>query len=310
MKRIQRKAANLSTLLFTCTLISACGQNQAPSSNLGEMGDIAKIIGGTDATGNEPFAKHIVGLYDAKIGAICTASILSENILVTAAHCVESEPAALRVVFGRDFDSKDLIVLGVESYQVSPVWAFRQMMEKNTGDIALVKFTGGLPPGYEPAVFLTDAKMLSNSQTVLLAGYGTSVVTPTKDPRTGQIVGDHSESGKLRSVSTTIKNATFSVSEFSTESSKGKSACHGDSGGPAYVEIESEVSGVKSKKLVLAGVTSRSDGDAFDMCNVAAVYTSISFYATWIVDTSKRLNETVAPKVPATVANFASASGF
>lgn len=289
MNLVNRTVATLSMALSAAAVLSACGQSPV---NMNAVPLDTGIVGGQDATGTEPFSKHIVGLYDKKIGAICTASILSETIVVTAAHCVESEPAALVVVFGTDFNSQNIVIQPVEDYQVSPIWAFRQNQELNSGDIALVKFAGGLPTGYTPAHFLTDAKKMTNNMDVLLAGFGASKVVKALDPKSGQMVADHQDAGKLRFVTTTMKNATYSKSEFLTESSKGKSACHGDSGGPAYVEVDGE--------QVLVGVTSRSVGDDEDMCNVSAAYTSIPFYSSWIVSTSKALNA-AKPAAPATV---------
>lgn len=290
-RTVAKFSAKLSLALSALAALAACGQSPQANS-VGTISVDTGIIGGAEATGSEPFAKHVVGLYDAKVGAICTASILSPSILVTAAHCVDSEAAALRIVFGKDFNSKDIIVLPVDTYQVSPIWPFRQGQELNTGDIALVKFSGGLPPGYAPIKFLTDASKLSDNMNVLLAGFGASKVVQVADPRTGALVSDHQDAGKLRFVTTTMKTAAFTKSEFLTESSAGKSACHGDSGGPAYVEIDGE--------LVVTGVTSRSVGDETDSCNVAAAYTSIPFYASWIVSTSKLLNAAVPADRPAT----------
>lgn len=286
MNLLNRTAATLSgkaflTLSLTAVL-AACGQ--APQSSNAVQLDTG-IIGGTDSTGKEDFAKHTVILYDAKIGALCTASILSESIVVTAAHCVDDDASVLRIGFGTDMDSQDVIVQHVVAYQVSPIWAFRQNQEFNTGDIALVRFEGGLPPGYSKVNFLTDATKLSDNMDVLLAGFGASKVAMKQDPKTGQLAADHELAGKLRSVTTTMKNAKYSKSEFLIEASKGKSACHGDSGGPAYVKVDGQE--------ILTGITSRGVDDAQDMCNVSAAYTSIPFYASWIVSTSKQLDALV-----------------
>lgn len=290
-KMVAKLSWTLVAAFSTVAVLSACGQQASNNLLSPETG----IVGGAESVGTEDFAKHVVGLYDVKIGAICTASILSESILVTAAHCVDSEPSALRVVFGGDFNSSNVVVRIVDDYRLSPIWAFRQGQEFNTGDIALVKFSGGLPAGYAPAQFLTDVTKLTDNMNVLLAGYGASFVTQVPDPRTGALVADHQGAGKLRFVTTTINKVAYSKSEFLTDSSKGKAACHGDSGGPAYVEIDG--------KQVLTGVTSRSAGDAQDLCNVAAVYTSIPFYAPWIIATSKQLNAaSPVDRTPATVA--------
>ena len=300
MKSVNRTAAKtaanlgakVSLALTLTALFAACGQ--APQTRNIASAD-AQIIGGKDSDGTEDYAKHTVILYDTEVGALCTASILSKSILVTAAHCVASDADVLKVAFGTDMNSKTLQIRNVVAYQVSPVWAFRQNQELNTGDIALVRFEGGLPAGYEPVNFLTDATKLTNNMDVMLAGYGAAKVNRVQDPKSGAMVSDHADAGKLRSVTTTMKNATYSKSEFLVEASKGKSACHGDSGGPAYVTVEVEKDGKTVTETVLTGVTSRGVDDELDMCNVSAAYTSIPFYSSWIVSTSKQLDAAVIP---------------
>lgn len=261
---------------------SACGQAPTASSTTSLGGFETGIIGGTEITGTEPYAPHVVGIYDASMGAICTGSILSPSIIVTAAHCVESGASSLRIVFGNDFNSRSIVVRAVDAYQVSPLWPFRQNTALNTGDIALIKFSGGLPAGYKAIKFLTDSSKLSDGMTVTLAGFGASEVVRVRDPRSGALASDHQGSGKLRYVDTTISSASFTKSEFITDSKKGRGACHGDSGGPAFVTVDGE--------MVVTGVTSRSVDDPEDTCAVGAAYTSIPFYAKWIVQTANQLN--------------------
>ncbi|MES2965567.1 MAG: trypsin-like serine protease, partial [Bdellovibrionota bacterium] len=100
--------------------------------------------------------------------------------------------------------------------------------------------------------------------------------------------------GKLRWVETTIKKADYTKSEILVEQSKGKGACHGDSGGPAYVKVDGT--------LVLIGVTSRGVDDANNDCSVSAAYTSIPFYSAWIKRTSTALNKAAKTPAPATPA--------
>lgn len=231
------------------------------------------IIGGTDATGSEDFSKTVVVLYDKSLGALCTASILSDKLLLTAAHCVASEPTNLYVVFGTDVNSTDIIVRRVVVAQQTPVWAARQNEELNTGDMAVVGFIGGLPEGYHAASLLTDSSQLKDGGAITLAGYGLSDGVAA----TG--------AGKLRYVDTTIQQAAYSQSEILMEQSKGKGACHGDSGGPAYVQVNGQ--------RLLAGVTSRGVNDPNNQCNVSSAYTSVAFYADWIKQASALLADQV-----------------
>lgn len=148
--------ARTAAMTAALTSVVACSQSPSTSVISSEAADQNRIIGGSDVTGTEVFAKHVVGLYDLSMGALCTASILSDSIAVTAAHCVASPASNLRVVFGNDFNSQSLIVRPVDSYKVSPLWAFRQGQEFNNGDIAVLRFSGGLPAGYSPIKFLSD----------------------------------------------------------------------------------------------------------------------------------------------------------
>lgn len=270
MKRTLRTAGLLAVLAGLATGLAACGQPQQNAIS-GYDNQSGSIIGGQEATGSEDFTKTIVALYDVAQGSLCTASILSDSILVTAAHCVESEAKDLRVVFGVDLEAQNIIVKPVESFQQSPLWATRQNQELNTGDIAVVKFSGGLPAGYVPATLLSDVKQLKNGQTTLLSGYG--IDDGVK--QTG--------AGRLRFVETTIQDTNYSKTEVLIDQKNGKGACHGDSGGPAYVDI--------GGRKLLWGVTSRGVNDPNNDCSVNAAYTSIPAYSAWVKKTADALNK-------------------
>jgi phage tail sheath protein FI len=292
--------SKLRTLSGTAAALVASVAFVGCSSQQGQVAAKANdsaIIGGADVTGQEDFAKTIVALYNVREGFICTASILSNDILLTAAHCVVGEASDTIVVFHKDaittvstvlkpiadaggsIDDIDKLpatvpVRRATAYKVSPVWPIKQNDLLNTGDIALVKFKGGLVEGFERASLLTSTELLANGHSVVLSGYGTN------DGVKGE------GSGLLRFVETTIQQLDYTKSEILIEQSLGKGACHGDSGGPAYATIE-------GKKYVI-GVTSRGVNDPNNDCSVSAAYTSVAFYAKWLVTAVKELNTTVS----------------
>lgn len=285
MQQMKKKSATaesglgmLKTSMKALTLIAmlsltACGKNAQLTDGMSPSAKLATgIVGGEEATGREEFAPYTVALYDRKQGSLCTASILSNEILVTAAHCVNNEASSLVVIFTTNLHNKKLgpdVVRRVVSYETSPYWATRSNEDFNTGDIAVVRFTGGLPAGFKPAEILSDVSALADGKTVLLAGYGIS----DGKKRDG--------SGILRFVETTIAKANFSDTEVMLDQTKGKGACHGDSGGPAYVRVNG--------KLMLWGVTSRTVNDNEDSCLHNSAYTSIPSYAQWIQETANKL---------------------
>ncbi|RYZ76364.1 MAG: trypsin-like serine protease [Proteobacteria bacterium] len=249
----------------------------------------SSIIGGQDSTGDEDFSRTIVALYNVREGFICTGSLLSNDLVLTAAHCVVGEASDTIVVFHKDAintvatflkpiaDSNGSLddlpatapIRRATAYRVSPVWEVKQNDLLNTGDIALLKFKGGMVKGFQRAALLSNAALLKNGQSVILSGYGTN--DGVKDEG----------SGLLRFVETTIQQTDYTQSEILIEQSLGKGACHGDSGGPAYVEIE-------GKKFVI-GVTSRGVNDLKNDCSVSAAYTGVPFYAKWLVAAVKEL---------------------
>jgi hypothetical protein len=164
---------------------------------------------------------------------------------------------------------------------------------KNANDVSLIKFPGGLPAGYEPAKILPPSVHLQDGETVTLAGYGES------DP--GQ--GGNNGAGILRKVDVSIKNATYSQSEVLLDQTQGRGSCHGDSGGPAFVEMNGE--------LYLWGVTSRAypnNQDAAVNCDQGAIYTEFDAQGQFVNAAQAQLeNGTVAQ--PTDPSNDGSGSG-
>lgn len=288
-----------TTAITLLALSSLVGCSNAPQAGLATTSEHAFIIGGKEAKGDEDFATTLVGLYNIREGFMCTGSIVSNELILTAAHCVVGDAGDTLVVFGKNAvalleasfavtkDAKGNPPPSVDeyfkrlplptairrgtAYRVSPVWTARQNESLNTGDIALLKFEGGLLEGYVAAELLSDATKLEDGQTVLLSGYGVSDQTKGEG------------SGLLRFVETTIQTAKYTLSEILIDQTKGKGACHGDSGGPAYVVIE--------KKKYVVGVTSRGVNDPEDTCAVNAAFTSVPFYSPWLARAAKEMTK-------------------
>jgi secreted trypsin-like serine protease len=263
--------------MMALAAVAACSNN--PGSNLSvgtHQKALSGIIGGAVATGSEDFSKTVVALYGVKNGSLCTASIISDSLLVSAAHCVLSPASELRVIFGTDIRATTRIIRPVVSYVTNPSWATNSEADKNTGDIAVIRFSGGLPEGFHAATLLADRSVLAANTTVLLAGYGIS----DGANRTG--------SGILRDVETTVLDPNFSETEVLLDQSKGKGACHGDSGGPAYVKV--------GDTWMLWGVTNRGVNDPKNDCSVSGSYASVVAYQTWITQTEQQLMATPEPQ--------------
>lgn len=258
--------------LFILTTLLACSPATSTRDSDGLEASVSShsIIGGQEVTPSESPAQTSVIIYNTTAKAICTGSLLGNNIVLTAAHCLGQDPSKLVVVFTTNIQkaTREMSrpIVGAIS---NPLWKTNRNKPKDTGDIAVIKYQGTTPAGYRPANFLPNLSPLKNGAAVVLAGYGISDGVK----KTG--------AGVLRQVMTTISNVQFSQTELQLEQRAGHGACHGDSGGPAYI--------LSGNTYYLWGITSRGDQDKKDQCNVFSIYTNLPVYYKWIKDTAQAL---------------------
>ncbi|MCK6595568.1 MAG: trypsin-like serine protease [Bacteriovoracaceae bacterium] len=299
-------------ILFTVGLLlmvmaaSSCGNTERNS--LLKVSQ-AHIINGTEIPEKSSKKSSIVGVYDTKNRSICTGSLIANNIVLTAAHCVTKRTQDLKVIFSIDIDDAINIreqdtyqeqVKAVSAVQFGPTWDPKdETTEEDTGDIALIKFKGELPVGYKPATFLQDSSLLQVNQMVVLAGYGVSTVDlKSIDPKTYKKIDEAIEYGEVICSDDRKKNygtcfevetsgdgllritsapiSSLSKTEVRLNETKA-GTCSGDSGGPAYIDIQGE--------LYLFGITSRGS----ELCNEVGVYTNALYYLPWINSTISKM---------------------
>lgn len=239
------------------------------------------IVGGVDVLDSDPINQSIVGLLmQTRMGtAICTASIIDQDILVTAAHCVSDErgnpidASQLLVLFGTDL-RKPREVRKVIGAIANSHYKEAGGEGKDQGDIAVIRFDGALPIGYGPAKILPKSSKLKAKQVVTLAGYGVTTME----------AGVDGGAGTLRKVDTKISDPKFAKTEVLLDQRDGHGACHGDSGGPAYATV--------GGKQYLFGVTNRGYPDVgVDDCLQFSVYTNINAYTKFISASVKELKQ-------------------
>lgn len=167
------------------------------------------------------------------VPSYCTVTILSQDIAVTAAHCIKDFYSRPRLAFGVDARHSTYI-RKVTAYEIPkeyvPGYA-ADPIPKNNHDIALVLFEGGLPEGFYPAQILPDSHNLSKSETIWIAGYGYTT-PPLSDPVHMWAPWDD---GVLREAEQKIGDSNYASQELQVSERDEQYGTKGDSGGPAFV---------------------------------------------------------------------------
>ncbi len=285
----QRVFGVLLGVVFTAACAPQGHQNIEAAGN-----SSAGIIGGTAVSDQDPISHstvqllHVTLVPDKATGrfritglSTCTGTILSQDVILTAGHCSSSNPRELILLFSNQIpDFKQFFQTIAQNQQVrrvvagvtAPNWQhLSKDTDQNWGDLSLLRFTGGLPDGYVPATMLPASAVLQMKTSVTLAGFGeTDGVKKT-------------QATELEKVTVQIGDPNFSDTEMLVDNTNNTGACHGDSGGPAYV--------VSQGQNYLAGVTSRADlkTDPQAVCVGKTIYTKVQPYLPWISSEIQKL---------------------
>lgn len=292
---------NMKKLLIiagSLAFLNACSPNHnqqdAQTSNsekltLGQSQ--SNIVNGEAVIEEDPIAKSTVAIYlndlkqPGKLRNFCTGTLIAKNIVITAAHCMkdladmlripsEELIARSRIAFGTQVVTQEsdarVTFTTIKQVLIHPDYTsgmVRNAKRVPMPDLALILLEKEAPETAVPAAIGLNLGYLIKSGTPLtLAGYGlTSGVQKTM-------------ATQLMKVDVAIGNPALSNAQFSYDVTDRKSACMGDSGGPAYVKTEDGT-------LAIIGVTSWGDRT----CTAIGVYTSIPAFAQFITDSIAKL---------------------
>ncbi|MGZ3773271.1 MAG: S1 family peptidase [Pseudobdellovibrionaceae bacterium] len=230
------RVISLTVLLISVTSASLAAAEWTPFINGGE-----KVQAG------DPVAKSTVMIETEN--QYCSATIISNKTLLTAAHCVgQNEPWVLIHFAGLD---------GIETRKASHSLrheAYQDLQDTTRNDMALVFFDGGLPQNFTAASILDPAKELQIGEELQVAGYGQGGPLGTLAKLNLKVV-DFLDQKRLIKLDQTTE----------------RGICHGDSGGPAFKLINNQ--------MYVVGVASYTN--EMD-CSGYSVYTRASNYIQWI----------------------------
>jgi hypothetical protein len=213
----------------------------------------------------------------------CSAILISENLILTAAHCVSQWTSdKLLLKPKRIVDTFTSVSFGTyeknktDSIMASSVVLYPAKTKEEAGqyDIALIKLSRKAPVGFQSVAILDSNYDLKENTELIVAGHGN-----TKQLNSNSSAGDLSKAvGSIYKARVPYlgRNETIFLTIKDTGSF---SAYHAEDGGSVYLKTNNEL-------LLVGSVTGRSDGET------QAMNTYVSVFKKFILDSANQMHAT------------------
>ncbi|MCX6118164.1 MAG: trypsin-like serine protease [Proteobacteria bacterium] len=247
-------------LLLNGVAIFSCSQKQSFSEQ--------KIVGGEEIPADHSIAKSTVALVNSlNLKSFCSGVVIARRVVLTAAHCILQTTPDSVVSFGNISEETPTIKIGHSVTHPDFDESQLEIEEPLSipADIGLIFLESDAPVSFAPNTLPTNDKQISGNDALVLAGYGASEVRPNKGL------------GVLRAVTTSVSKIDSVNHELRYGGQRGKTACVGDSGGPAFTTSKS-----KTSRLELVGIISRGE----TLCTEIGFVTDLRDYGHWIITES------------------------
>lgn len=251
--------------LCVCLLLASCN----PSGELDTMSHPSPILYGEEVrVGDFPSVGFLPTFEDGRsAGPLCTASLISPDTVLTAAHCLEDAQPSYEVYFARELTAFPILSLRNDRWSRVRSWVLHpDYVSASEGhiahDLALVFLDAPVQGVPIPAV--ADARIaahLRSGADVHIVGYGQD---------------QNNHSGPLRSAKSVISFVGDEVIRTGGTAPT-PSRCSGDSGGPTFMDV---ADGLEPPRRI---VSVNSYG--FQTCDSASTEARVDAYLDWIVGT-------------------------
>jgi hypothetical protein len=192
----------------------------------------------------------------------CTATLVGDKVLLTAAHCVQG---ASKIIIGKG-----------KGANTGDCTASPEFAQDNTADWALCRmqnsFTGIRPEKIDP-----NLSAVFEEAELQLTGFGCMVASGPGNSGTFSI-------GSATVVST--PNGTNYIATYGAVA-----ACYGDSGGPAFVGSDT----TKPETRLLVSINSKGDSTHRTLLSSIGTHDALCFFQTWTANNKLKINGQAAP---------------
>jgi secreted trypsin-like serine protease len=226
------------------------------------------IVGGGGAPA-EGIARSVVTIIGSR-GTFCSGSLIAQDLVLTAAHCV-MPGADYKIIIPGETPPRLLDVRRVAQH---PQFIVQNILaHRASADVALLQLTAPLAATKDPAPLGMPVIPIQVGARLTIAGVG---VTRRGDGKSG---------GSIRAadLAVTGKPGTLQIrlaDPLTNNASSGLGACTGDSGAPAFE--------MQSGRAVIVGVVSWSTGpNNSDGCGGLTGVTPLTLYRAWVLQTAR-----------------------
>lgn len=287
-----KNVLQLTVLAFVFVSVLGCSKKKGSLESFARTGQSSSIINGEIVAANNELGQSTVGLILRIKGTwyqACTGSIIAPNMIMTAAHCVgyvniqrdnivinfslntveneiQGDPDADHIEDVRAvFNTIDVVDIETHALYAGEV----------DHDIAIIRLKQNIPATHKVAEFLPLSFVDGAAQKLTIDG-------ETKEATLlgfGLINEATAQSSSV--LRKTTVPARFEGATLVTDQTHGTGACNGDSGGPAFVQID--------QKNYLVGVTHGPYLD-YVTCHEFGVYLNPNLFLDFIEAAQKKLN--------------------
>jgi secreted trypsin-like serine protease len=208
--------------------------------------------------------------------AMCTGSLIDQNIVLTAGHCVPDslDASQVSVSFVNDPICEEYnqgagsTFRSVEKIIRHPDYPLSSSPDSSKSDVALLRFAGQAPEGKKVLQMQFEPVNFTPQSEIRVVGYGKTTDYNSEDEK-GVLLRTAQIEPLLNSPEPEQITASNTGSMLYFDQSHGEGACRGDSGGPTLLNLDG--------KYVIIGVNSEvlTDGKTatcHDKLRSASVY--------------------------------------
>lgn len=294
----------LCTLLFSFAILAACSEKGKLAVD--SASNTNAVIGGEEVAADDNLTLTVVALRDKDTrDNVCTGTLLTKRIVLTAAHCVEDyleKNDGLEVVLGHSSWEVDR----GEVFTAEKIIAHPRYLEKgyraesdlivrkcvdgscdiktlakiDQGDLALIRLNADVPENMVPVILNKKTYSYDNGTQALVVGFGQHNLE------------DSIDTGFMRSFKAPVYRRyngldLTTYNKLAIPSTTKTGACFGDSGGPAFVKVRGQ--------LVQVGVAQAAlevDSKKKYACGFKSLgYTDVAAHLNWIQATRQALEK-------------------